>query len=112
MHITTNVVSSNPAYEVYSIQHYVIKFVSDLRQGRWFSPGTLFFYTDKTDRHDIAEILVKVALITITLTLSHFIYLSVLFIVLVFYCSLYYVSMPQIGSFLNNIIKKETAGMC
>jgi len=31
--ITTNVVSSNPAYgEVYSIQHYVIKFVSDLQQ--------------------------------------------------------------------------------
>ena len=31
--ITTNVVSSNPARgEVYSIQHYVIKFVSALRQ--------------------------------------------------------------------------------
>jgi hypothetical protein len=28
--ITTNVMSSNPAQEVYSIQHYVIKFVSDL----------------------------------------------------------------------------------
>jgi hypothetical protein len=31
--ITTKVVSSNPAHgKVYSIQHYVIKFVSDLRQ--------------------------------------------------------------------------------
>ena len=31
--ITTNVVSSNPVYnDVYSIQHYVIKFVSHLRQ--------------------------------------------------------------------------------
>ena len=31
--ITIIIVSSNPAYgEVYSIQHYVIKFVSDLRQ--------------------------------------------------------------------------------
>ena len=31
--ITTKVVSLNPAHgEVYSIQHYVIKFVSDLRQ--------------------------------------------------------------------------------
>ena len=31
--ITTNVVISNPAHgEVYSIQHYVVKFVSDLRQ--------------------------------------------------------------------------------
>jgi hypothetical protein len=30
--ITTKVVSSNPVHgEVYSIQHYVIKFVSDLR---------------------------------------------------------------------------------
>jgi hypothetical protein len=31
--ITTKVVSSNPVHgKVYSIQHYVIKFVSDLRQ--------------------------------------------------------------------------------
>jgi hypothetical protein len=31
--ITTKVVSVNPVHgEVYSIQHYVIKFVSDLRQ--------------------------------------------------------------------------------
>ena len=30
--ITTEVVSLNPAQGVYSIQHYVIKFVSDLRQ--------------------------------------------------------------------------------
>ena len=31
--ITTKVVSSNPVHsEVFSIQHYVIKFVSDLRQ--------------------------------------------------------------------------------
>ena len=33
VHITTNVVSSKtPHCEVYSIQHYVIKFISDLRQ--------------------------------------------------------------------------------
>jgi hypothetical protein len=31
--ITSNLVSSNPVHgEVYSIQHYVIKFVIDLRQ--------------------------------------------------------------------------------
>jgi hypothetical protein len=37
--INTNVVSSNPVHgEVYLIQHYVIKFVSDLRQvGVFFS---------------------------------------------------------------------------
>jgi hypothetical protein len=33
VHTTTNVVSSNPAHgEMYSLQRYVIKFVSDLRQ--------------------------------------------------------------------------------
>jgi len=32
VHITSKVVNSNPAYGVvYSVQHYVIKFVSDLR---------------------------------------------------------------------------------
>jgi hypothetical protein len=32
VHIASKVVSSNPAHgEVYSIEHYVIKFVSDLR---------------------------------------------------------------------------------
>ena len=32
--------------------------------GRWFSPGTPTSSTNKTDRHDIAEILLKVALNT------------------------------------------------
>jgi hypothetical protein len=32
--------------------------------GRWFSPGTLASSTSKTGRHDIAEILMKVALNT------------------------------------------------
>jgi hypothetical protein len=31
-------------------------------QGRWFSPGTPVSSTTKTGRHDIAEILLKVAL--------------------------------------------------
>ena len=62
--ITTKVVSSNSAHgEVYSIQHWVIRFVSDLRLGRWFS---LVSSTNETDRHDITEILLKVALNTIT----------------------------------------------
>jgi hypothetical protein len=30
--------------------------------GQWFSPGTLVSSTNKTDRHDITEILLKVAL--------------------------------------------------
>ena len=32
---------------------------------QWFSPGTLVSSTNKTDRHDITEILLKVALNTI-----------------------------------------------
>jgi hypothetical protein len=35
-----------------------------LAQGRWFSPGTSASSTIKTGRHDIAEILLKVALNT------------------------------------------------
>ena len=60
---TTNVVSSNPVHvEVYSIQHYVIKFFSDVATGRWFSPNSPVSFTNKTDRHDITEILLKEAL--------------------------------------------------
>jgi hypothetical protein len=54
--------SSIPAHgKVYSIQHYVMKFVSDL----------VVSSVNKTDNHDITEILLKVALNTITLTLTH-----------------------------------------
>jgi hypothetical protein len=35
-----------------------------LAQGRWFSPGTPASSTTKNGRHDIAEILLKVALNT------------------------------------------------
>ena len=44
------------------VQHYVIKFVSDLRQVGWFPPVSS---TNKTDRHDITEILLTMALNTI-----------------------------------------------
>jgi hypothetical protein len=40
-----------------------------LATGRWFSPGTLVFSNNKTDRNDITEILLKVALNTITVRL-------------------------------------------
>jgi hypothetical protein len=36
-----------------------------LAAGQWFSPGKLFFYTDKTDHHVMTEIFLKVALKTI-----------------------------------------------
>jgi len=37
-----------------------------LATGRWFSPGTPVYSTNKTDCHDITEILLKVVLNTIT----------------------------------------------
>ena len=67
--ITTKVMSSNTIYgEVYSIQYYMIKFVSDLRQVGGFLWVLQFSPPIKTDRHDIAEILLKVALNTIKQT--------------------------------------------
>ena len=60
MPITTKVVSSNPVVgEVYSIQHYVIKFVSDLRHVDGFLWVLGVSSTNKTDCDDIAEILLK-----------------------------------------------------
>jgi hypothetical protein len=46
----------------------VIKFVSDLRKVGGFSPGPPVSSTNKTDRHDIIEMLLKVALNTIKQT--------------------------------------------
>ena len=58
--ITTNVVSSNLAQgEVYSVQLSIC---------RWFSPGPPLSPTNETNGHDIAEIVLNVALNTITLT--------------------------------------------
>ena len=78
---TLKVVSSNPAHvELYAIQHYMIKFVSDLQQVggflyttlydkvcQWFATSRLFSpvsSTNKTDCHDVAEILLQVTLNT------------------------------------------------
>jgi hypothetical protein len=44
---------------MYSVQLYVIKFVSG------FTSGTFVSSTNKTDHHDITEVLLKVALNTI-----------------------------------------------
>ena len=46
------------------VQHYNT-ICQWLATGRWFSPGPPFSSTNKTDRHDITEILLKVALNTI-----------------------------------------------
>ena len=69
--IINKVESSNLAHdEVYLMQHYVIKFVSDLRQVVGFLRVLRFPLKYKTDRHDMTEILLKVALNIITLTLT------------------------------------------
>ena len=47
-----------------------------LTTGRWFSPGTPVSSTKKTDRHDITEILLKVASNTITLAPMIMMYLT------------------------------------
>jgi hypothetical protein len=41
-----------------------------IAHGRWFSPDTPASSTIKTDRHDIAEILLKVALNTINKSIN------------------------------------------
>jgi hypothetical protein len=50
---------------VYSIQHYVMKFVSDLRQVGGFL--RVLRFPPPTARHEITEILLKMALNTIKL---------------------------------------------
>jgi hypothetical protein len=51
---TTNRVKSNPVHgEVYVMQLYVIKFVSDLQEVGGFSPGTPVSSTNKTDNRNI-----------------------------------------------------------
>ena len=70
MTITTKVVSSNLTHGgVYSIQHYVIKFVSDLRQVCGCS--LVSPVSNNTDRHHIAEMLLKVLLNTITVSQNY-----------------------------------------
>ena len=67
--IATNVVSLNSAHgKVYSMQNYVINFASDIRQVGGVLKVLLFPQLIETDHHDMAELLLKVALITINLT--------------------------------------------
>ena len=106
--ITSNVVSSNPARgEVYSIQHYVKKCAARL----WFSPVSS---TNKTDRHDITEILLEVALNIITLTHDKDAFLF--FILLLYNLSLIptymyiymYVHNIHVGNSQHNLIQSHT----
>ena len=63
--LTTKVMNSNPAHgEVYSIPHYVIKFVSDLGQVGDFPRVLRYPPQIKTVCHDVTEIFLKVGNIT------------------------------------------------
>jgi hypothetical protein len=53
------------------MQYYVIKFVINLHQVLGFLRVLRFPLPNKTDRHDITDILLKVALNTITQTQHH-----------------------------------------
>jgi hypothetical protein len=68
VHITTNVVSSNPAGGTLDTT-VCDKVCQWLTASRWLSSGTPVSSTNKSDRYDIAEILLKVALNTTTITL-------------------------------------------
>ena len=69
MPITTNIVNSNLTNgEVYSIQHYVIKFVMTCDRLVVIPVSS----THKTDHHDTTKILLKVALNIITLTFRNY----------------------------------------
>ena len=66
--ITTTVVGSNSADdEMYSMQYYVTRFVSDICMTVGFFAENPVSVTNITGSHDIIEIMLKVALHTITL---------------------------------------------
>jgi hypothetical protein len=56
--------------------------------GQWFSPGTPVSSTNKTDRHDITETLLKVALSTINQTKPNQFLMLVVFVLLEL-CTMY-----------------------
>ena len=53
--------------------HKCDKFCQWLAEGQWFSPGTPVPSTNKTDLHDMTEILLKVALNTINHKYAHYV---------------------------------------
>ena len=66
--ITTNVKSLNPALLKRGLLDTTLcdEVCQWLANSQWFSPGTTVSFTNKTDRRHITEILLKVALSTIT----------------------------------------------
>jgi hypothetical protein len=80
-----------------------------LARGRWFSPGTPVSFTNKTDRHDIAEMLLKVALNTINQTLCNFFFLKPCFSI--YMHSRYIYSIPYLNKNSNHDIQLKIASL-
>ena len=78
--------------------------MSDLATGQWFSPSTPVSSTNKTDSHDITEILLKVALNTINQTIHYIKNLSrkVINECVMFYMDMFYnmLSVINLGFFI------------
>ena len=66
--VTTEVMSSIPVHARCTRYKLCDKVCQWLATCRWFSPGTQVSSINKTDQHDVTEILLKVALNTIILT--------------------------------------------
>jgi len=66
--LSTIPVNNDTRCEVYLIQHYVMKFVINLRHVVVFLRVLRFPPPITTGRHDMTEILLKIALNTITIT--------------------------------------------
>ena len=66
---TTNVVSLNPTQARCTLYNVMWSGLSVTCDRFWFSPDTPISSTNKTDCHDITEILLKVTLNTITLAI-------------------------------------------
>jgi hypothetical protein len=60
-------ISVIPATRLSKSWDSLFQLLSDLQQGSGFSPGSPVSFINKTDRHVVTEILLKVALNTITL---------------------------------------------
>jgi hypothetical protein len=66
----SNVELESHSGEVYSIQHYVIKFVNEWRHVSGFFKVLPVSSTNKSDGQDITEILLKVAIKTLNIILK------------------------------------------
>jgi hypothetical protein len=101
--ITTNVLSSNPVHSEVLDTALCDKVCQWLAAGQWFSSGTPVSSTNKTDRHNITEKLLKVALGTLTLMS-----ITIIYIVLYWFLSVYVIIWIFFYKFMKcSLLKKK-----